>query len=270
MAEITAKVVNELRGKLGLPMMECKKLLTESGGDIEKAVDIARKRGVKSSISARTATEGCVVAEIAADKTRGAVVEIICNTDFTAKSDPIAKVAKLAIERLLKQPGQNPADDADIKAQLTAVSQQTGENVQLAHTATLESEFVGGYTYTTAGKGKVAVLMAFTAKPEDALVSQMGMHIVAARPIAHTRDQVPADVVAKEREIAVEQAKATGKPQQIAEKIAEGKLNAFYGERVLLDQEFINAEVYKGKVSEFLKTKGATLKKYVRVEVGQH
>ena len=269
MAEVTAKAVNELRAKLGLPMMECKKLLVEAGGDIEKAVDAARKKGVKASIAERAATEGRVAAEISADKKRGAAVEIVCNTDFTAKSEPVLKVAQIAIEQLLKHPGTPIADNAEIKATLTAVSQQTGENVQVGRSATLEGEYVGGYVYSTAGKGKVAVLMAFDGKPEDTLVSHIGMHIVAARPVAHSREEVPEHLVAKEREIAVEQAKATGKPQQIAEKIAEGKLNAFYGERVLLDQEFINAEVYKGKVSEFLKTKGATLKKYIRLEVGQ-
>jgi elongation factor Ts len=269
MAEISAKTVNDLRAKTGLGMMECKKLLVEAGGDIEKAVDIARKKGVKTSIAERTATEGRVAAEISADKKRGAVAEVVCNTDFTAKSDPVAKVAKMAIDRLLQNPAANLTDDAQIKEELANVSKVTGENIQLNRTATLEGETVGGYVYTTAGKGKIAVLMSFTGKAEDSLISQMGMHIAAARPIAHTRDQVPADVVARERDIAVEQAKATGKPQQIAEKIAEGKLNAFYGERVLLDQEFINAEVYKGKVSEFLKSKGAALTKYIRVEVGQ-
>jgi elongation factor Ts len=269
MAEITAKAVNDLRAKTGLGMMECKKLLTEAGGDIEKAFDIARKKGLKTSIAERAATEGRVAAEISPDKKHGVVVELVCNTDFAAKSEPVAKVLKLAVESLLKNPIADLKADAQIKTELTSVSQVTGENVQLGRVATLESEYVGGYVYTTAGKGKIAVLVAFNAKVDDSLVSQIGMHIAAARPIAHTRDQVPADVVAREREIAVEQAKATGKPQQIAEKIAEGKLNSFYGERVLLDQDFINAEVFKGKVSEFLKSKGATLVKYIRVEVGQ-
>jgi elongation factor Ts len=95
------------------------------------------------------------------------------------------------------------------------------------------------------------------------------MHIAAARPVAMTREQVPQDVLTKEREIAVEQAKQSGKPQNIAEKIAEGKMNAFFGERVLLDQEFINAEAFKGKISELLKKNNAALTKYERVEVGQ-
>ena len=105
--------------------------------------------------------------------------------------------------------------------------------------------------------------------PSDDLVKQVGGHIAFARPLGLTRDAVPADLVAKERELAVEQAKATGKPQQIAEKIAEGKMNSFFAERVLLDQEFFNAQVFKGTVQNYLKQHGVTLEKYVRIEVGQ-
>src|SRR5262249_5447071 len=106
------------------------------------------------------------------------------------------------------------------------------------------------------------------AASED-IIRQTGMHIAAAKPVALTRDQVPADMLAKEREIAIEQAKATGKPQNIAEKIAEGKMGAFYADKVLLDQDFINAEAFKGKVSEMLKKGGTTLVKFERIEVGQ-
>ena len=95
------------------------------------------------------------------------------------------------------------------------------------------------------------------------------MQVAAARPLALKREEMPADVVAKERDIAVEQAKATGKPQQIAEKIAEGKLNSFFAERVLLDQEFFNAQVFKGSVANYLKQNNVGLEKYVRLEVGQ-
>src|SRR5206468_11355669 len=122
---------------------------------------------------------------------------------------------------------------------------------------------------STAGKGKIAVLMAFQEKVEDSVISHLGMHIAAARPLAMSREHVPADLVAKEREIAVEQAKATGKPQNIAEKIAEGKLNAFYGERVLNDQEFIRPDVFKGTIANLLKSKNARLTSYKRIEVGQ-
>ena len=162
MAEITAKTVNELRARTGLPMMKCKQLLTAAGGNLEKAFDAARKEGLKESIRERAATEGRVAVGTSPDR-------------------------------------------------------------------------------------KVA----------------------AARPVALSRDQVPPELVAKEREIAIDQARATGKPQQIAEKIAEGKMNAFYAERVLLDQEFINADAYKGKVGDMIKARGAKLEKYVRLEVGQ-
>jgi elongation factor Ts len=111
--------------------------------------------------------------------------------------------------------------------------------------------------------------MAFTGSPGDELIKQIGGHIAFSRPMGMTRGDIPADVVAKEREIAVEQAKATGKPQNIAEKIAEGKLNSFFAERVLLDQEFINADAFKGKVGDMLKARGAKLERYERLEVGQ-
>ena len=111
--------------------------------------------------------------------------------------------------------------------------------------------------------------MPFTGSPSEDLIKQIGGHIAFARPLGLNREEVPAELVAKEREIAVEQAKATGKPQQIAEKIAEGKMNAFYAERVLLDQEFFNAQVFKGSVNNYLKQSGVTLEKYVRIEVGQ-
>ena len=126
---------------------------------------------------------------------------------------------------------------------------------------------VGLYIYGITGK--IGVLMSFTGKPSEDLIKQLGGHIAFARPIGLNRESVPAELVAKEKEIAVEQAKATGKPQQIAEKIAEGKLNSFFAERVLLDQEFFNAQVFKGSISNYLKQNGLTLEKYVRLEVGQ-
>ncbi|MGD0540908.1 MAG: translation elongation factor Ts [Tepidisphaeraceae bacterium] len=271
MAEITAKQVNELRGKTGLGMMECKKALTATGGDIEKAIDYFRKKGVKTSITERAATEGRVALAVSPDRKRGVIVEINCNTDFTAKSEPVAKIAAAAVAKLLANPKTILADDPAIKTELVTVSQQTGENVQIGRSVSLSTETgaIGSYLYTVAGKGKSAVLLSLIGKADDDLFRNIGMHIVAARPIAMTRQDVSPELIAREKEIAVEQAKATGKPQEIAEKIAIGKLNSFYAEKVLLDQEFVNAEVFKGPVANLLKTKGATLEKYVRLEVGQ-
>ncbi len=266
MATITASQVNELRSKTGLAMMKCKEYLTKTNGDLEAAYDLARKEGVKDSISSRAATEGRV--EVVTAGSNAAVVEIVCNTDFTAKSDAVAAVAQKAAKLLASNPSANVADDASIKDDLTNASKVTGENVQIGRSAVVSGN-VGSYLYSTAGKGKVGVIVEFAGAPSEDVVKALGMHIVASRPVALTRDQVPADLVAKEREIAVEQAKATGKPQNIAEKIAEGKLNSFYAEKVLLDQEFINGEIFKGSVSKYLQSKGAELKKYVRLEVGQ-
>lgn len=267
MATITASQVNELRTKTGQGMMECKKMLTETGGDIEAAIRKFRDKGVKTSVLERAATEGRVFAGTSADHKTAAAVEFLCNTDFTAKSDAVAAIGEKAIKKLLS--GADLANDAEIKADLTALSQTTGENVQLGRAQAVSGAYAGSYLYSTAGKGKSAVLTVFSSGGSDELAKLVGMHTAASRPVALTREGVPAELVAKEKDIAIEQAKATGKPQQIAEKIAEGKLNSFYAEKVLLDQDFINAEAYKGKVGELVKSKGAALTNFVRIEVGQ-
>jgi len=271
MAEITAQKVNELRAKTGLAMMKCKQLLTAAGGDIDKAVELARKEGLKDSIRERASSEGRVAAGTSADRKTAAAVEILCNTDFTAKSDAVERLANNAVQKLLANPGASVADDPDLKAQALAVAQQTGENVQIGRTKVLRGGggVAGSYLYSTAGKGKIAVLVALGGDASEDVVRNLGMHIAAARPVALSREQVSPELIAKEKEIAIEQAKATGKPQNIAEKIAEGKLNSFFAERVLLDQEFFNAQVFKGSVQNYLKQNGVGLEKYVRLEVGQ-
>ena len=268
MAEITAAAVNQLRARTGQGMMECKKILTEAGGDIEKAIDIFRKKGVKSSLQERAASEGRVFGAVNAGA--AALLELNCNTDFTAKSEPFVKLGGDAAAALLKNSSADVAADPTVAAGLTHVAQTTGENVRVGKTAHLAAP-AGGKAglYLYGITGKIGVIMAFTGNPSDDLIKQIGGHIAFARPVGLTRAEVPADLVAKEKEIAVEQAKATGKPQQIAEKIAEGKLNSFFAERVLLDQEFFNPSVFKGNVAAYLKSKGATLEKYIRMEVGQ-
>jgi elongation factor Ts len=191
-----------------------------------------------------------------------------CNTDFTAKSEVIAGILKSASEKLAANPALDLKNDPQIKEQLTSVAQQTGENVQLGRVEKVSgSGKAGAYLYAITSK--IAVIMAFGGNPDDELIKQLGGHIAFSKPLGLTRSEVPADLVAREREIAIEQAKATGKPQQIAEKIAEGKLNSFFAERVLLDQEFYNAQAFKGSIANLLKQRGVTLEKYVRLEVGQ-
>jgi elongation factor Ts len=270
MAEITAKLVNELRSKTSQPMMDCKKMLEKTGGDLNAAIDEFRKKGIKASLGERAATEGRVVGVASSDGKAAALVEMNCNTDFTAKSEPFLKLATKAAQLLVHNPTSDVAQAAEVSSNITEVSQQTGENVRVGKTAYLpapEGGKAGLYLYGITGK--IGVIMAFKGNPSDDLIKQLGGHIAFARPLGLTRAEVPADLVAKEKEIAVEQAKATGKPQEIAEKIAQGKLNAFFAERVLLDQEFFNAQVFKGSIANYLKQSGVTLEKYVRVEVGQ-
>jgi elongation factor Ts len=269
MPEITAKLVNELRAKTGQPMMDCKKMLTQTGGDLDAAINEFRKKGIKSSLAERSATEGRVTGAAAADGKSAALVEVNCNTDFTAKSEPFTNLGAKAAQLLLKNPSGNVAESPDVQSAATEVSHQTGENIRIGKTAHLSNPAgkVGLYLYGITGK--IGVILSFTGNPSDDLIKQLGGHIAFARPLGLTRDEVPADLVAKEKEIAIEQAKATGKPQQIAEKIAEGKLNSFFAERVLLDQEFFNAQVFKGSIANYLKQNNVTLEKYVRIEVGQ-
>ena len=270
MPEITAKMVNELRAATGQPMMDCKKVLIEADGDMEKAKDIFRKKGVKSSLQERAASEGRVSGIAAEDGSAAALVELNCNTDFTAKSEPFLKLVTNAARLLLHNPGADIATVGEVNQQATEVAQTTGENIRVGKSAYLKAP-AGGKAglYLYGITGKIGVIMSFTGSPSEDLIKQIGGHIAFARPIGLTRAEVPADLVAREKQFAVEQAKATGKPENVAEKIAEVKLNSFFAERVLLDQEFFNAQVFKGTVANYLKQNGVGLEKYVRLEVGQ-
>jgi elongation factor Ts len=268
MADITAKMVNELRAKSGQGMMECKKALTETGGDVEKAIDYFRKKGVKTSILSREAKEGRIGTALTGDGKTAVAVEVLCNTDFTGKSEPMAKIVAAGTKLLLSNSAAKVAEDPAIKELVTQAAQQTGENVQVGRTQVLSNPGgkVGAYQHYT---GKIVVLVSFSGSPSEELIKDVCLHIAGHNPppLALTREGVPADLVAREREIAVEQAKATGKPQQIAEKIAEGKMRTFYEERVLLDQKFVKDD--SKTVAQLVQAAGVKLEKYVRLEVGQ-
>jgi elongation factor Ts len=266
MANISAAQVNELRQKTGQGMMECKKALVETGGDVQKAIEYFRKKGVKTSITERQAGEGRIAVGVTSDKKTAVAVEVNCNTDFTAKSEVVQEALKNAVAKLTADPSADVKNDPQIKETLTAAAQRTGENIQIGRTLTLSGDWAGAYLYVNTGK--IAVLMAFTGTPNSELVTQVGGHIAFMRPLGLSRAEIPADIVARERDIAVEQAKATGKPQQIAEKIAEGKLNSFFAEKALLDQAYYIPQQFEGSVANLLKSKGATLTKFVRIEIG--
>jgi elongation factor Ts len=265
MAEITATLVNNLRAKTGLGMMECKKALQECGGDVEKAVEYFRKKGVKTSVTERAANEGRAQAAASSDNKRAVALEVKCNTDFAAKSDVVTKILNIGCEELLKNSAADLNNNPQIKDLLVSASQQTGENIQLGRTASITATGKAGiYNHYT---GKVAVIVALSGNPSDDLIKDLCLHITATRPVAMTREQVPSEIIAKEKEIAVERAKSTGKPQNIAEKIAEGQMKSFFEERVLVDQKFVKDPAKT--ITQLLKENNTTLEKYERIEVGQ-
>jgi elongation factor Ts len=265
MAEINAKLVNDLRSKTGLGMMECKKALSESAGDVEKAIENLRKKGVKTSVTERAANEGRAMAVASPDGKTAAVIEVKCNTDFSAKVDPVTRVLEIGTQELLKNPNADLSANQQIKDLLVTASQQTGENIVLGRSAAVKaSGKAGAYNHYT---GKVAVIVALSGNPTDDLIKDLALHITASRPVALSRDQVPAELVASEKDIAVERAKATGKPQNIAEKIAEGQMKSFYEERVLLDQKFVKDP--SKTIAQLLKENNATLENYVAIEIGK-
>src|SRR5262245_42656694 len=182
MAEITAKMVNDLRAKTGLGMMECKKALSEIGGDVDKAVEYFRTKGVKTSVTERAANEGRALAVAGPDGTTAVAVEVMCSTDFSAKNEPVTRVVQLAAHDPPNDPSAGGKSNPQIKDLLVSPSQQTGENVQVGRTAAIKASGKAGvYNHYT---GKVAVIVALSGNPGDELVKDLCLHITATRPVA--------------------------------------------------------------------------------------
>lgn len=266
---IAAKDVMALRQKTGLGMMECKQALAETDGDLQKAVDLLRQKGLAKmdTRSDRTSAEGKVATVVADDSSKGAIVEINTETDFTAGNETfvamVQTVAKMALDQ---QPGDVEKTDA-IQAVIDEVRLTTKENVQFAKGKVLggSGAKVGSYVHFT---GKVAVLVEVEGDVSEELLKDLCMHVSAVSPVplGITEAQVPEETVAKEREIAKAQAIESGKPEQIAEKMVEGKIRKYYDQVVLLRQPFIKDD--KKQIKDLL-PKGATIKAFVRYAIGE-
>ena len=273
---ITAEQVKSLREKTGAGMMDCKKVLTETDGDMEKAMELLRERGIAKAAkkSDRIAAEGLVYALVSDDKKVGAVVEVNAETDFVAKNqefrDFVANVAKQVVEK-------NPADvdallaqDAifeagkTVQAVLTDKIATIGENMSIRRFVRYESTgIVGSYIH---GDGKIGVLVDMP-KGNENLAKDICMQIAAARPEYVKQDEVPADVLAKEMEILKAQAMNEGKPAEIAEKMVQGRIGKFYAEICLVDQPFVkNPDI---KVKDLLKQEDGEVVRFVRMEKGE-
>ncbi len=262
--KITAQQVNELRKITGAGMMDCKKALVESDGDIEKAIDILRKKGQKVAAKRadRSANEGVVLAKVSDDKTFAAVIMINCETDFVAKNADFINftqsVIDVAVNNKLKNAEELKAAKLDGQTVEEAITNQTGvigEKIQLGGYEVVEA--ASTYAYIHPGN-RIATIAGFNKAGDfDVEGKDVVMQIAAMAPVSIDKDDVPADVQEREIEIGKEQARQEGKPEEMLEKIAMGKLNKFFKENTLLNQAFIKDS--KKSVGQYLKDKDKEL-----------
>lgn len=275
MVEINAKLVGELREKTGVGMMECKKALVACEGDLEKAIDFLRKKGVAvaEKKAGRVANQGLVGLAVRGNK--GAVVELNSETDFVAKNTDfqsfLKQVVDLALDNgkdieTLKTADLNGKSVQDTLVDLIA---KIGENMSLRRVAVVEGETVVPYihTMTSEGLGKIGVLVALSGANAAEVGKKVAMHIAASAPKFLAIADVDANTANHEREIFAEQARASGKPEAIIEKMVEGRMRKFYEEAVLLEQAFVMDS--DKKVKDVVAEAGCTLTSFVRYNLGE-
>ena len=288
MAEISASLVKELREKSGAGMMDCKKALAETNGDVEAAMDYLRKKGLASAAkkSGRAAAEGLVSVGSAGNV--GVMIELNAETDFVARNDQfqglLTKATDAALAKKIGTVDALKATDVGgktVEANLTELIANIGENMTLRRMAILEvaNGVVATYVHNSiaANRGKIGVLVALESTGDKeklaALGRQIAMHIAAARPEALNVEGLDKDVVARERAVHADKAKASGKPAEIVEKMVEGSMRKYYEQVVLLEQTFIidGSSKISAVLEAAAKDVGAPVKLagYVRYELGE-
>jgi len=274
MADISASMVMELRQRTGLGMMECKKALTETSGDLAKAEDLLRvKSGAKASKAAgRIAAEGVIGLSVAPDGKVAAMVEVNCETDFVAKNDDFrafaAEIAQVVVRDAPADVealgGGKLASGETVEARRIALVQKIGENLSVRRFARREAKGrIASYVHGT----RIGVLVDLTGGGET-LGKDLAMHVAASKPVAVDRDGVPADVVAHERQIAAARAAESGKPANIVEKMVDGAVAKYFAEVTLLAQPYVKGDG-KETVAALLKAQGATVNGFVLFVVGE-
>lgn len=274
---ITAQDVNKLRQMTGAGMMDCKKALVEAEGDFEKAVELLRKKGQKVSASRadRETTEGLVVTRTNAEKTKGVVIAFTCETDFVAKNEDFIalanEVADLAFEK-------TPADIETLKAlpsgnvtlgeKIIEATGKIGEKLEISIYETLEGDAVVPYIHSNGKLGVLVALKNVNGTDVEEAGKDVAMQIAAMNPVAVDKDGVDPTVVEKEIEIGKEQARQEGKPENIIEKIAQGKLQKFFKENTLLSQQFVKDNSLS--IQQYLDqvNKGLTVADFKRISIG--
>ena len=275
MAEITAGMVKALREKTDAPMMECKKALAEAGGDMGKAEEILRiKLGNRATKAAgRIAAEGVIAAHISAEGRTGALVEVNCETDFVAKNPEFvalaAAVAQLVASRNPRDVaalGELPLKGQTVEEARKALAGKIGENLAIRRFVRMEAK--GRLAVYIHGGAKIGVLVDYSGGDEQ-LGRDLAMHVAGAspRPLAVSKEQVPADLVKKERDIAAAKAAESGKPANIVEKMVEGSVQKFLKEVTLLAQPFVKDD--SRTVEQLLKSQGASVSTFALYVVGE-
>ncbi|PWQ92687.1 translation elongation factor Ts [Leucothrix pacifica] len=272
---ISAAQVKELRERTGAGMMDCKKMLTETNGDMDAAIDLMRKSGAAKADkkAGRTAAEGRVVIVLSDDKKEGAMVEVNSETDFVAKDDNFASFAQaVAAQTLADKPAdvaalsELPLDSGESVGEARAnLVAKIGENIQVRRFELLSAADDSEICYYQHGE-KIGVAVILKGG-DDALGKDIAMHIAASRPICVSENEVPAEVLEKEKEILIAQAQDSGKPMEIIEKMIQGRLRKYLAEVTLLGQSFVKNP--DQTVADLLKEAGAEVTSFIRYEVGE-
>ncbi len=274
--QISAADVNKLRQQTGAGMMDCKKALTEANGDFEAAIDYLRKKGAKVAASRqdRESNEGVVIAKTSSDSKTGYIIEVNCETDFVAKNADFVAFANSIMDLTI---ANNPSSlDALLQLTLNGVvlsdvildqTGKIGEKVGVSKFETVTGEKVIAYIHGNYRLGVLVALSADAARAEEA-GKDVAMQIAAMNPVAIDKNDVDSKTIEKELEIAKDQIRAEGKPEEMVEKIAAGKLNKFYKDSTLLNQEFVKDS--SKTVAQFLNDidKGLTVTAFKRVQLG--
>ena len=271
---ITAGMVKELRERSGAGMMECKKALTETNGDMEAAFDLMRKSGAAKADkkATRIAAEGRVVIAISEDAKKAALVEVNSETDFVAKDASFIEFAEaVGAATLEAQPADLAAlaalpiaGDQTVEEGRTGLIAKIGENIQVRRFVLVNAD--KGMVVAYKHGFRIGVVVNLVGGDAE-LGKQIAMHIAASKPICVDESKVPADVIERERNIQIDIAMQSGKPREIAEKMVVGRMNKFFGEITLLGQPFVmNPDQ---TVGDLLKSKGATVVEFARLEVGE-
>jgi elongation factor Ts len=274
---ISASDVNKLRKMTGAGMMDCKKALTEAEGDFEKAIDILRKKGQKVSASRadRETKEGTIVTSVSSDGTTGTLLSLTCETDFVAKNDEFVAFANTLLDLATKNGAATieeilslPFENITVAEKIIEMTGKIGEKIEISHYEIVKGEAVVPYIHSN---GKLGVLVSLVnvngAAVEDA-GKDVAMQIAAMNPVAVDKDGVDATTVQREIEVGKEQARQEGKPEEMLEKIAMGKLQKFYKENTLLSQAFVKDN--SKSIAQYLDgvSKGLTVSAFKRVSIG--